>query len=488
MQSENFDNKLRQAAEQHHPSYDEKAWTKMEKLLDRELPQKEDRRRRFIFLFFFFLLLGGGIWLLIGKPWQQEKLISDAVGRDNNNKKPEQSTGSGAGAGNGPGRQVMSSENGGIGKQGKKEKNEDSLSDVIIKDNTIKNDQVTPKNPDNSNAKITPGQKNAGARPVVRKTKASAAKDNNFDIEVQQGGIAGKVQPAINETKNERDTEEVTTVSNDSNGHNNVPVKRNNNDNVVLPGNAGGNKADQAVADKPAKNTTDLNQLQKDSANTVPESSKDEVTQSKSPVKKKNLLSFSFSAGPDISAIGFDDPGKVKMVSGVGVGYTIKERWMIRTGFYSARKIYDAKPSDYKPSVPVLYPNYLKNIAADCKVYEIPLTLAYSFGRSAKGHPFASAGLSSIIMKEENYRYQYVYPGGTTYNYLHSESNKYKHYFSVLSLSGGYQRRVSKIFSLTIEPYVKLPLAGVGYGKVKLSSAGILFSVNVSPFRVGQGK
>ena len=44
MQFENFDNKLRQAAEQHHPDYDEKAWTNMEKLLDRDLPRKDDRR------------------------------------------------------------------------------------------------------------------------------------------------------------------------------------------------------------------------------------------------------------------------------------------------------------------------------------------------------------------------------------------------------------------------------------------------------------
>src|SRR6185295_3732485 len=70
MQFENFDNKIRQAAEQHHPEYDGKAWTNMEKLLDRHLPQKEDRRRRVIFFLLLFLLLGGGAWIIISKPWQ----------------------------------------------------------------------------------------------------------------------------------------------------------------------------------------------------------------------------------------------------------------------------------------------------------------------------------------------------------------------------------------------------------------------------------
>jgi hypothetical protein len=32
------------------------------------------------------------------------------------------------------------------------------------------------------------------------------------------------------------------------------------------------------------------------------------------------------------------------------------------------------------------------------------------------------------------------------------------------------------------EPYIKLPLTGVGYGKVKLNSGGVLFSIGVNPF------
>ena len=59
MPFEEFDIKLKQAAEQHHPNYDEKAWTKMERLLNRELPQNEDRRRGFI-----FFLLKGIAWLV----------------------------------------------------------------------------------------------------------------------------------------------------------------------------------------------------------------------------------------------------------------------------------------------------------------------------------------------------------------------------------------------------------------------------------------
>ena len=32
------------------------------------------------------------------------------------------------------------------------------------------------------------------------------------------------------------------------------------------------------------------------------------------------------------------------------------------------------------------------------------------------------------------------------------------------------------------EPYIKLPLSGVGYGKVKLNSGGLLITVGFKPF------
>ena len=43
-----MDDIIRDAVDKHHPAYNDKAWEKMEKKLDKHLPQKEGRRR-FIF-------------------------------------------------------------------------------------------------------------------------------------------------------------------------------------------------------------------------------------------------------------------------------------------------------------------------------------------------------------------------------------------------------------------------------------------------------
>jgi hypothetical protein len=85
-------------------------------------------------------------------------------------------------------------------------------------------------------------------------------------------------------------------------------------------------------------------------------------------------------------------------------------------------------------------------------------------------------------MKNERYDYNYKTPAGYTYKYSKEASNENKHYFSVLTLSGGYQYMFNKRVSLQAEPYVKLPLIGIGLGKIDLNSAGILFSLTVKPF------
>jgi len=52
----------------------------------------------------------------------------------------------------------------------------------------------------------------------------------------------------------------------------------------------------------------------------------------------------------------------------------------------------------------------------------------------------------------------------------------------VVRLSAGYEKKLTDKISFVTEPYLTVPLAGVGFGKVKLYSSGILFSLNIKPF------
>ena len=66
MPDEEIDKLIQDAASQHHPPYDDKAWDRMEVLLDKHLPKKNDRRK-YIFFLLLFLLLGGAVFFATQK-------------------------------------------------------------------------------------------------------------------------------------------------------------------------------------------------------------------------------------------------------------------------------------------------------------------------------------------------------------------------------------------------------------------------------------
>ena len=100
--------------------------------------------------------------------------------------------------------------------------------------------------------------------------------------------------------------------------------------------------------------------------------------------KKKinNSFFFLLSAGADISSAGITNAGKVKPDYGAGIGYTFHNKFTLRTGFYSTRKIYTTSPEYYhRPASFWSYYPDLKQVKSDCLVYEIPLLLSYDFAK-----------------------------------------------------------------------------------------------------------
>jgi len=487
MQFEKFDNKVREAAEHHHPAYNDKAWEKMEKLLDEHLPQKEKKRRRFFLLLFLFLLLGSGGWLLIGNPWQE------------NNKLIKQ-------------KQSVESKISADDKSNRSNNKNDRTEKSLVPDK-ITRSKVEDKTKDvfeNKTATI-PSTKHTGKTPSVVFTESkfnslSGNKPSKKTKKIVDNGKSNKAPMIVSLKSSDKDQVESnkTVVKNSTEIEKTEMHKPGN---IIESGKK--NPANQELAlEKPDEPKKDDIKMEHPGKSLTEEKAINEVEENpdekpgdvqlkqdlpagkKSPGKKgkpgkKTIPIFlTASTGPDFSFVGSEGPGKVKWITGIGIGYTIKEKFTLRTGFYSARKIYSAMPGDY--NAPDYFYNYypnLQKIDADCKVYEIPLLLSYSFGKSINHNWFVSTGLSSYLMKKETYNYFYKYtPTSVTVSKKWTVPEKNKHFFSVINFSAGYQHRIGKSFSVTIEPYMKIPLSGVGFGKVKLNSGGILFSIGVNPF------
>ena len=109
-------------------------------------------------------------------------------------------------------------------------------------------------------------------------------------------------------------------------------------------------------------------------------------------------------------------------------------------------------------------------------MFEIPVDIRFDFAAKKNHGFFAKTGLSSYLMTSENY----------TVNYPNNYSGRWKNdslknnIFSILQISGGYERVISDKTKIRVEPYVKIPLQGIGKGDMPISSFGIYLGITHS--------
>lgn len=193
-------------------------------------------------------------------------------------------------------------------------------------------------------------------------------------------------------------------------------------------------------------------------------------------------LTIGIMVAPDITMVNGIAPDHMSGNIGITLGYQITNRISINTGFISTKKYYAANGSDFHNQMAYPEPDFVKG---DCNMYEIPLTLRYNFDAGQKTNFFVNGGLSTYLMHHQSYVYYKSYTGPTgTWNYAtepKANNNPFNYFFSVISLSAGIEHSIGKSLSIQVEPFVKIPLTGMGIGNLNLSSYGVSFSLRYAP-------
>jgi hypothetical protein len=475
MQSEDFDDKVRNAADHHHPSYDEKAWDKMVLLLNKHLPQEKDNRRRFIFFLLLLLLLGGGTWFIASKPGINNKSTVQLNPADSK-KQDKLESGIKMNSADEKTNITTPSSKGDKIKAFEAPVTTDDNQPVNLPSLAAEADKKTPflnnvkEKKENLFFNLTDKSGKSQGKKTLKQTNNIIRQKDNIMPELQSPKPFGDIE--------KKDAgSNVATITSGNITNNNV---------------AGENVVGQDVVtnSKPVSTPGKIAEDKQISKTKTAEPLIEKPVVNKSKKKTTNSFFFTLSAGADVSFVGSDKLGTAKLLTGAGLGYNFNNRFTIRAGVYSGRKIYSASGENYHPPADFyMHYRYLQNVDADCKVIEIPVSFSYNFNNAKKQTWFVSGGLSSFLMKKESYNYFYKYTAtGPTINKKSVINNENKHYFSVLTVSGGYQRNLNKNVSIMVEPYIKMPLSGVGYGKVKLNSTGLLFSVGIKPFNNSKKK
>jgi hypothetical protein len=159
--------------------------------------------------------------------------------------------------------------------------------------------------------------------------------------------------------------------------------------------------------------------------------------------KHNNKFYFSLATGITRGSASFTGEGKTEFAFGLGIGYQINRKLSLQSGFYVSRKVYDADPSQYyvKPGS-YLSMLQLTSVNANCLVYEVPVSVRFIISQKSKTFFYATAGLSTYFMKQENYNYNYL-RNGSNYSY-EKEFEGNQHPFSITGFSIGYAHKLNK--------------------------------------------
>ena len=191
-------------------------------------------------------------------------------------------------------------------------------------------------------------------------------------------------------------------------------------------------------------------------------------------------LSLLLSFAPDFSTVAFDyytDPGQS---FGLMVHYHVKRSWSFSAGMVKSFKKYIGDGDDYTP------PNgYWRNntngiipetVDGSCNVLELPIMFQYTVADKGKNRFLVGAGISSYIMLNQAYKYNFEQPNpGAKQGWSSRKTSTL--FFNVINVTAGFERRIFPGFMMGIEPYLKIPIEGIGWSDLKLYSVGASFTL-----------
>lgn len=505
-----MDDWFREAAEQDGPPAPAEAWEKMNTLLDAE----EKKRRRFFFWWWLPILLGGagilfyqalrspGEKIAIARPVAPHNQHPTSVTQPSSSTAPLTNTASAkkSKAENQPPittnqpptstyqPPTMANHSPAIAEHAARETGNPATgaspsptvnTHQALAANANPDRLVKHKNHRKREEKVLQQLPNENAHP---KNSISPGVYSNTQKYTEESGINKVVMPGNNPTPGNNQPDNNQPARNNPTVANNQPIS-----NLSTSP-----QPDSTNTIQPDSTTT----LQPDSAATLqsdpkhnpkhdPEPAKNPLPQDTTtttkpgtPKQDNKLQRFYLYAGaaPEFSFTSGSQAGKTTLAWGGGLGFQPAKKLSIQAGFFVTKKIYSAAGNAYTPKPGSYYDNEnykIKNVEADCAIFEIPLQARYDFLQQKKQSFFMMASLTSTIMKEEYYSYDYTRYGQQAYS-SHTYSTGSFKLFSGAGISIGLERKIGRSFYLMLAPYYNFPLRGVGEGSVKLNAAGIL--------------
>jgi hypothetical protein len=194
--------------------------------------------------------------------------------------------------------------------------------------------------------------------------------------------------------------------------------------------------------------------------------------------KRGNKIYFSIGVSPDFSKVIENSFLKMGHNWSAQLEYHLDKRWSIHTGLIVSEKFYGTKVDGmHWPDNWGEMPKEMMGMEGNCNVLDIPLNIRYNIKFDHNAKMYILGGVSSFILLKENY--EYIYPEGYSREGMKTTWSSKKNGFLAAGMANfaiGYERKLNDIFSLQVEPFVKIPIRDFGNSQVKLASTGIFLT------------
>ncbi|MEX0662767.1 MAG: hypothetical protein WD381_00265 [Balneolaceae bacterium] len=202
------------------------------------------------------------------------------------------------------------------------------------------------------------------------------------------------------------------------------------------------------------------------------------VTEPTTHARASSRISVGLLASPDLSTVGsFSNFDRTGYKLGATVEYSLSEKLSVSAGLIHTQVNYSAHSHQYNAQSYGYNGVSPDQMFAECLLFDIPITVKYNVANFDRSRFFATAGLSSYIMQNEDYYFSYNQeaPGQMD---SWSERTGTRHWFSNAGFSIGYELDIHPQWNIRFEPFIKVPIQEIGWGNVKLYSVGSFVSLN----------
>ncbi len=191
--------------------------------------------------------------------------------------------------------------------------------------------------------------------------------------------------------------------------------------------------------------------------------------------KQQKGIYLGFMTGVSFNQIKTQGLQKPGYDIGVIAGYQINPSLSIETGLMYDRKNYFSSGKYFDMTkLSAIMPANMKvlSLEGSCAVLEIPVKIKYNLSRKGNSHFYSIVGVSSYIMTNEYNKYRSI-TNGTEQNMTGTYNNNSRYLAAALDISLGYESKIGSYGNIRIEPYLQMPLKGIGIGSLPVMTAGM---------------